>query len=520
MPPVSGLRKYHVDSFAGGLDVRTTPLRLATTAGADKKGDRLTIADDMRFTTEGGIAKRFGTVAVSTTMGSPIVGGIQYRKSNGDEFIVVGTRNGHLVRVNADTSWTDLLGGLTTNVDARYRFAVYNDLLHICNGYDQPMSWDGVAPIAPIASAPANGQVVVAHGNRLFMTVRASSRLYWSKLNNSLDWTGTDDAGFLEVEPNDNSILVDLVPSIQELILLKQLRPFRLQGIGPITGYTVADHLVPTTGSVGAVSTMGAQFALNNVWYVSSLGLHGLAQTQQFGDLLESFVSDKVEPYFRMHSPYSIALSRIESAVLCYDPGENVLYLTLDTNGDGENDTTLVYDLLFKGWSVWHNTPWASLFRMRNATTGAREVWAGDYTGVVRALNRPESTDVVTGKVGHITACGEPGIQKSPRYGFFYFDAELRGTVRITTRLDFGMSGGQTYIVPIQGSGSLWGSTFHWGTSSWGSRTQTIVRIDMSGLGEVIETVVENLDVTAPYTLLGYEYWFRDRRAIRRPVPA
>jgi hypothetical protein len=369
-------------------------------------------------------------------------------------------------------------------------------------------------------SPPATGEVVVAHADRMFMTKKNSSTLYWSKLNNTFDWTGTTDAGFIDVQPQDNSVLVDLVSSIQELILLKGNRPYRLQGIGPATGYTIADHLVPTTGSVGAASTMGGAFALNNVWFISGLGLHGLEQTQQFGDLKESFISDRVEPYFRTNNAYSVALNRLSTSVLRYDSGQNVLYLTLDSDNDGNNDTTLVYDLLFKAWSVWHGTPWASLFMVRHPTTGAREVWAGCYDGFVRALNRPESADTIQGRIGHITACGEPGIQKSPRYGFFYFNGEASGTVRITTKMDFGMAGGQAYTAPLRAGGSLWGSTFVWGTSLWGVRSQTIARIDMSGLGEVIETTIENIEPPQPYTLLGYEYWFRDRRAIRRPLPA
>jgi len=521
--PRFGIQRYHVDSFAAGLDVRTTPLRVATTGGA-KKGDRLTIADDMKYTVEGGVTKRFGTVVTGTNVSSPIVGGVQYRKSNGDEHIVFGTLNGRLYDQHADGTVTQIASGLSTNANVRYRFAIYNDLLHITNGYDTPLYWDGITPgpvVIPTVPAPhaTTGQVIVAHADRLFMTARDSSTLRWSKLNNSLDWSGTTDAGSMEVQPQDNSVLIDLVASIQELVLLKGNRAYRLQGIGPATGYTIADHLVPTTGSVGAISTMGAQFALNNVWYVSGLGLHGLEQTQQFGDLKESFVSDNVEPYFRLNSPQSLALNRLNMSVLRYDSGENVLYLAVDGDNDGNNDTCLVYDLLFKAWSVWHNTPWASMWVVRNSTTGAREVWAGDYTGNVRALNRAESTETITGRVAHITACGLPGVQKSPRYGFFYFNAESAGTVRITTRMDFGMVGGQAYTAPLTAGGVLWGVPT-WGAFTWGSRAQTIARIDMSGLGEVIETTIENIDAALPFTLLGYEYWYRDRREIRRPLNA
>ena len=61
----------------------------------------------------------------------------------------------------------------------RYRFAVYNDLLHITNGYDAPMTSDSTTFANMAGSPPATGQVIVMHGDRAFMTARAvPSRLY------------------------------------------------------------------------------------------------------------------------------------------------------------------------------------------------------------------------------------------------------------------------------------------------------------------------------------------------------
>ena len=346
------------------------------------------------------------------------------------------------------------------------------------------------------------------HGNRAFMTARAvPSRLYWSKLNNTLDWTGTTDAGFMDVEPNDNSTIIDLVSSIQELVILKGRRPYRLQGIGPVTGYTVADHLVPTVGSVGAISSQGAQFALNDVYYVSELGLHNLTQTQQFGDLKEAFLSDRVEPYFRLYSDVALALNQLSKAVLAYDSQANNLYLCVDSDNDGVNDTTLCYDLVLKAWTVWTSTPFASMFTVRHPTTGAREVWGGGYDGFVYALTRSTgSTEAVSGIVSHITDLGAPGVLKSLRYGFFYFTTESSSvTARVTTTFDFGVSGGQVYdLTDLAGTGDHWGTTFVWGVSNWGSGGAAVIRrVDFSGLGEVVEITVENLEPGEAFTYLG-----------------
>ena len=156
---------------------------------------------------------------------------------------------------------------------------------------------------------------------------------------------------------------------------------------------------------------------------------------------------------------------------------------------------------------------------MVNATTGAREVWAGGYDGFVYALNRSSgSTEQINGAVSHITDCGEPGVQKSLRYGFFYFSTEDTGTVQITTSFDFGAAGGQVYTANLAPDRTLWDFA-NWDEQIWdaGELSTGIIRLDLSGLGEVVETTVQNLQPNQPFTLLGYEYMFRDRRHIRRP---
>ena len=90
-------------------------------------------------------------------------------------------------------------------------------------------------------------------------------------------------SGRASISLNDGSDLQDLVPSINELVLIKGARPYRLQGTSPAT-FTLA-NVVPTTGSVGAISRQSCFFALNDVWWISTAGLHNLATTQRFGDL-------------------------------------------------------------------------------------------------------------------------------------------------------------------------------------------------------------------------------------------
>jgi hypothetical protein len=91
-------------------------------------------------------------------------------------------------------------------------------------------------------------------------------------------------------------------------------------------------------------------------------------------------------------------------------------------------------------------------------------------------------------------------------------------TAHITTSFDFGVAGGQTYDVTLSADGARWGQDFVWGQSRWGSGGASVIkRVDLSGLGEVVEITVQNLEPSETFTYLGCELFYRDRRHIRRP---
>ena len=158
----------------------------------------------------------------------------------------------------------------------------------------------------------------------------------------------------------------------------------------------------------------------------------------------------------------------------------------------------------------------ASMWTAVNSTTGAREVWAGGYDGFVRRLNQPDGTNPVDGYMGHISCLNRPGVEKSPRYGYFYFKEAGTITVDITTAFDFGAAGGQSYSADLLGGSHTLGVNWVLGTDPLGARSQIAKRIDMSGTGEFLEVMVRNQNADEAFTWLGYEVLSRDRRTVRR----
>lgn len=506
------MQSFRVFDFRKGLDLKTSPLQLALSRGQNS----LTKADNMVYTTSGAATKRFDQATLTTTsLGATvaITGGREFRRSNGTSEVILGTNDGRLVKLNTDGTTTDLLTGLTAST--KWWFEVYNDLLIAANRADAPRKYDGTTVALLGGSPPATGGPVRAHGNRIFfLDATQKSRLTWSALNDEEDYTTASNAGSVLVSANDGSDLIDMVPSINELVLLKGARPYRLQGTSPAT--FALTNVVPTTGSVGAASPHGNAFAANDVWYMANNGVVALSTVFQFGDLKERYASDRIAPYWEAGSGYTVSAQNLDDAVTCYDSQYNRLYFAVDSDGDGRNDTLLVYDLANKAWSPWLAQSIASLWTVRNASTGLIEVYAGGYDGHVRVLNREVSTNAIDGHMRHLSCLDAPGIEKSPRYLFLYLKEEGNYTVAVDTKFDFGNSGGQSYTASLLGGNKTLGVNWTLGVDKLGAKAQIVKRMDLSGVGEFLEIGVRNQNAGEPFTVYGFECMWRPRRTVRR----
>jgi len=525
--PATGtlLNSYKAYDFSGGLDIKTSRAKLAAMA----RNNRTVIAQNVTFGDDGMARARPGfwmmnwQAAFTSGANGSIRGGYQFTKSDGSTWMIVATLTTLFALNSADMAAGPITLKTGLAGSGRYSFAVYNDTLFIANGFDAPMQFDGTTVTPLGGGAPSTLIQVVAHGNRLFgLAAAVPSRVYWSRLNNPLDWTGTDDAGFLDVNPNDNHGITTLVPSINELVILKSSRPYRLQGIGPATGYTVQDNLVPATGSVGCAWRQAAAFAQNDVWYASRIGIHRLTVTAQFGDLSESFVSDPISPVFS--EPDKIDLEDtgpLKVPQLVYEPRTHCLYVPVKTVGRGQHmDTILVYDIGLKAWSIWEppfkfTAIWAaseptylvnSLSPANRSTLyigGITDAGTGYFVGRLEfranhdhhyGPNGYEPIDTIT-SIQHVTVLGTTGISKSPRYLILRFNEDQIGTdYYLTVRIyyDFNPFPALTAVV---------------------NDVRRLNRIDLSGMCEYAE-----IQITGPQfpPLVGYEVFWRFRRQVRR----
>lgn len=512
MPRRSDLEIYQVMDFRKGLNLKDSPLTLALLRGQNA----LRKADNIVYSSSGAATKRLDqTILTSSSVGASvtITGGCEFVKSDGTRTTIFGTDDGKLYKLNGDGTTTSQVTGLTAGT--RWYFATYNDLLIAANRADAPRKFDGTTWGTLGGSPPATGGPVVVHGNRVFFfDATEKSRLTWSALNDEEDYTTSNNAGSVFISDKDGYALVGMVPSINELILIKENRPYRLQGTSPST--FAITNVVPTTGSVGAVSFQSNVFAANDVWYLARSGVVNLRTVLDFGDLKESFASASISPYFETGTDFTLGLQNLDDSCGVYDAQNNRLYFAVDGDADGENDTLLVLDLRNRAWSVWPEQAIASMWPVLNTTTGLVEIYAGGYDGHIRALNRDVATNAIDGHVKHLSCLGAPGVEKSPRYGFLYLKEEGNHSVTVTTNFDFGATGGQSYTASLLGGSHTLGVNWVLGEDPLGARQQIVKRFDMGGTGEFLEIGVRNQNAGQPFTLYGYEVAWRPRRTVRR----
>lgn len=507
---------FQVFDFRRGLDVRTSPLTLSLAKGQNS----LTKASNCVYNSSGAVSSRYDTTKLTnSSLGASvrITGGWQFVKSDGTAKDVFGTDGGKLYTLNSDGTTTQIGTGFTTGT--KWWFETYNDKLLIGNRADSPQKYDGTTLGALGGTPPAKGGPVKRNGNRIFwLDATNKSRLTWSALNSEEDYTTASNAGSFDVSLNDGTDCVDLVPSINELLILKGARPYRLQGTSPST-FTLP-NLVPSTGSVGAVSNQASFFAVNDVYYAAVNGLAKLQPVVIFGDLQQSYVSTNVKPYFEPDTSYTLSLQNLSACVAAYDPQWNRAYLAVDTDGDGKNDLVLVYDLVLKCWSTWGSLGICSMWLHKNSTTGVSEIYAGGYDGHVRVLNRNVSTNAFTSEARHLSSLNSPGVEKTLRHLFLYLKEQGNYAVTVDTKFDFGKSGGQTYTASLLGNSHTLGVSWVLGEDPLGSQTQVVKRLDTSGLGEFVEVGVKTLGPGQPFTWYGYEALSRSKRLVRRGLGA
>lgn len=377
----------------GGLNTTISPLVLEPKS--------LITATNVLYDQVGTRQKRGGITKISSASlgeSSGVYGIFDFRKiaTNGAETRkLIAYHNNHIYKMDAlDTQWDDITSSelsSTKPIDyAVLRKATTTvDTVIMVNGENTPQVWDqDSATVSDLTGTPDGvdfyPSMIEAHKNRLWAAGVPSYpyRVFFSAINKHDDWNTAEDAGYIDVIDSWGSKITGLVSYFGYLIV------FTENSVHRISGSSYDDFAVtPLIQNIGSVNNSGILAVGNDLFFVSSKGIHSLSTTQEYGDVKSAYISAPIQTDFN-----GLDFSEIDKcAAAVYSPLNYAIW-SFTSSGENYNDVCYVYDYIGKRWSKWTGINAASLATIQDANNKETLV-AGDYNGYINKLNQTTYDD-------------------------------------------------------------------------------------------------------------------------------
>lgn len=426
--------------------------------------------------TVGALQKRKGISVEFTELivvGFTAVGGLyQYIQQDGDKFIVASAGDDVYNLTGAGT-WTSIF--TSAGLDGEdVNFATFKDLLIIVNESITTQKWTGVgATAALLGTPPSNAKFIEIHKGRVWIanTSAGKSRLHFSALNNAEDWTTANDAGFIDISPDDGDQITGLASVGTLLIVFKKLSTHAIYGFKP-ENFTVR-RLSSSVGCRYHRSIVKADaFAL----FLSDRGIYSASINGV------ALVSYPVKPTIENLSDTvkgGTAAGRFKSQY----------WLAYDSDGDGKNDRAYILDYVNGIWTQYTNIK-ARVFLTKDDGV---MLSGGSDKIIVR-----EHNDTNDDEGGAITMKWD---SKDYDFGSFVLDKQLLDIAIFAEALS-----AKNLTVQHLIDGALQADSITVSLTASGSEDKIMELTDalQSSQGKHIRLRLSNAEVTAPVKVFGY----------------
>ena len=451
--------------------------------------------------------------------GTPGIQGLYefIRNKDADRDVVV-VADGAVYKNNVDAALGKGGATITTGDNNLWTFAVFQDKLFAAGGAlnDDFWYWDGTGAgsgvIAPIALG-LNVEFVFSKWNMLFVcgmdgttfddnalvyrycdfATDATDPLNWKSSNSipgqllgenfGVDARGDEYAtGFGSYTDNRGDFLIALTN--------KRIVSF---GINPtLTSNADAFIVVDTvpTGCVNQNAFVSLGLDSGEAIYMSRDGVHSLAQSQQYGNKVGQYLSWPIRNTFKTLNP-----NRFDNVSAAYWRNEGMVLFSVSTGSETVNNLILCLDIRGADvisqetvrWYKWElNGITCNRIVPMRGSDGKPYPYVGGIAGEVVRFDRDSYSDLTTGAISTTIQTkdedfGIPGREK--HIGDLYVSMQGLGgaTVQHSFMLDDGGKTGQTSLLDVPNTGSLWG-TGVWGTAVWGTQN-TVKRHRVPGVG-------------------------------------
>lgn len=348
---------------------------------------------------------------------------------------------------------------------------MFDDLLVLAtdSSTDVPQSWDGAAAtMSNLAGSPPNFDFMVEHKDRMWAAGvdTNKSRLYYSILGSTVDWTGAG-SGSIDIKPDDGDVITGLVSHKDRLYVLKGPNSGSIHyvtGSAPTGSDAFALH--PFVNGVGCTSHLSIVKTLDDVAWWDGGGVHSLKATAAFGDFNDAFLSRDIQTYFAENLNHA-RLNQIQGITF---PLGGLMLWTAPLAGTTTNGVVLALDYRFTPprWGRWSAYAAASLGLVRDS--GVLTPWCGTYAGTTLRMNRRARNVAGAAYTTQITlpylSFGDSSYEKT--LGSARISFEPQGTAEITLGLTRDGNAQQTFALTQAGGDTLGPSSnqFTLGTST------------------------------------------------------
>ncbi len=187
-------------------------------------------------------------------------------------------------------------------------------------------------------------------------------RLHFSETFNQFKWIGIGDSGAIDIGVGDGDPvgITAIFPTFKgELFVAKKTKLYRISGFAPETFQV---RLVSNSiGCESHNSVVGVD--QDDIFWISSRGIHSLSATASFGDFEANFVSKKIQKTFND----DLNFSRLKFSFGAYLDSINSVAFTFARAGVAFADRLLIYNVPLQAWYNWPGIPCESLITANDA---------------------------------------------------------------------------------------------------------------------------------------------------------
>lgn len=318
--------------------------------------------------------------------GAPITSLYEYKTLTGQTFLIAGSGD-CLYTFNESTGTATLIhSGLSPGKPMS--FVTFQGLLIGCNGFDNPIKWDGVNPVEDLENWPPYLYVVLpgkpsiceSFSSRVVFSGDADnpSLIYISELENAENFEPSywsDSPGAIQISPGDGEKITGLktlfLPLLNEevLVIFKERSTYVLSGMD-----TDTFAIQKISGEFGAVSHRSIILVGNELMFLSREGITALSTATAQGNITTSFLSNRIKTQIE-----NLNLGKLSDSFVIHLRNRQEVWWFVPDGSSLYNQTVLVCNYGIN--RVWSKR--SGIIAASGATLNGN-LYTGNYEGIVQ----------------------------------------------------------------------------------------------------------------------------------------